>query len=104
MDGGGETCDAEGCAFILDSGGACRAGRQTGSPYCPVHHALCHLAGGSPGERRRLREAEALASVVGGKRGRPARMPSDRVLRRLEQAARVFSRPDCSRIVPEGEE
>ena len=93
----------DGCAFLRDDGTACGAKRRSGSPYCPEHHALCHVAGGSFGESRRLREAEALASAVGGRRGRPARVPPERFLRRLEQVARAFARPKCSCIVPKGD-
>ena len=99
----------DGCAFILDddAGGprlkqrsVCGVERRPGSPYCAHHHAICHLAGGTTGENRRLRETELLAAAVGGRRGRPARVPPDRFLRRLERTVRDFSRPDRSRIVP----
>lgn len=91
---------AEGCAYILDAGGACGAARRPGSSYCPAHHALCHVPQGSAGESRKLRESEALASAVGGKRRRrPARLPPDPFLNRMEHVARVFLRPNCSRIV-----
>jgi len=93
----------EGCAFILDGDAKCGARRKDGSPYCDHHHTLCHVSGGSSGERRRLREAEALASAVGGRRGRPWRFPPDPLLRRLENVARGFVRPNCSRIVPRGD-
>jgi hypothetical protein len=90
----------EGCAYILDAGGACGAALRPGSSYCPAHHALCHVAEGSAGERRKLKESEALALAVGGKRRRrPARLPPDPFLNRMERVARVFSRPNCSRIV-----
>jgi hypothetical protein len=90
----------EGCAYILDAGGTCGAALRPGSSYCAMHHALCHVAEGSSGESRKLREAEALASVVGGKRRRrPARVPPDPFLKRLERAARDFSYPECSCIV-----
>jgi hypothetical protein len=97
-----EEREQRGCAFILEDGSTCGAARRPGSPYCEDHHALCHVAGGSSGERRRLREAEALATAVGGRSGRPARTPPDRVLRRLENVARGFSRRKCSCIVPGG--
>jgi hypothetical protein len=118
MDGGGvpalhaivaATAD-DGCAFILDEDSAirrlklptsCGAARRPGSPYCAPHHAVCHIAGGSAGEWRRLREIEALAAAVGGRCGRAERLPPDRFLRRLEQIARGFLRPDGSRIVLE---
>jgi hypothetical protein len=93
----------EGCAFILDEGGPCGMVRRAGSPYCEPHHALCHLPGGSDGERRRLREDEVLARVVGGRRGREARTPSDRFLQRLDSITRDLARPSCSRIVRNGD-
>jgi hypothetical protein len=89
----------DGCAFILDEGGICGDGRRPGSPYCEVHHWLCHIPSGSTGEERQLREAEVLASAVGGRRGRLTRMPPDRFLRRLELIARASARPKCSCIV-----
>jgi hypothetical protein len=88
-----------GCAFILDGGASCGATLRAGSSYCAHHHALCHLRGGGAGERRRLGEAEALAAAVGGRRGRRTRVPPDPFLRRLENVARGFLRPTCSRIV-----
>jgi hypothetical protein len=66
------------------------------SPYCPAHHALCHVAYGSAAEADRLREVEAIAKVVGGRRGGSTVGPSRRFLTRIERAARGFSRPDCS--------
>jgi hypothetical protein len=39
---------------------------------------------------RRLREVEALANMVGGRRARDAGEPSRRFLKRLERAARDF--------------
>jgi hypothetical protein len=111
VDGGGfrarggrsREAEDEGCAFILDSGGSCGEKRRHGSVYCAHHHALCHVPEGSSDERRRLKETEALASAVGGRRGRSARVPPDRFLRRLENVARGFVRPKCSRIVREDE-
>jgi hypothetical protein len=91
--------DDGGCAFILDRGGACGGARRPGSSYCPHHHALCHISGGSSREQRQLKEAEALASAVGGRRGRASRTPPDSFLRRLEKIARGFVRPNRSRIV-----
>ena len=110
MDGGGlrgfdigyREVEDEGCAFLLDEGTACGAARRAGSAYCETHHLLCHLPSGSDGERRRLREDEALASVVGGRSGRQARTPPDRFLRRLDRVARDLVRPKCSRIVRDG--
>jgi hypothetical protein len=88
-----------GCAYILDERGSsricggprCGAPRRPVSAYCPHHHALCHVATGSRAETDRLREVEALARVVGGRRGRDDDRPSRRFLRRLEHAVRDFS-------------
>ena len=92
--------DDDGCAFILDDGGGrCGALRREGSPYCAHHHALCHLAKESRRGKRRLKETEALARAVGGKAGRLWRLPPDPVLRRLENVARGFARPERSRFV-----
>ena len=87
--------DEPGCAYLLDEerGGsrACGAPRRGSSPYCSSHHALCHVACGSPAEISHLRQVEALASAVGGRRCREGGGPSRRFLRRLERAARVIS-------------
>ena len=93
----------DGCAFVIDGadgrpGGVnfCGAPRETGSAYCPGHHALCHLPKGGAAEGRQLREIEALAEAVGGRQGREARNPPDPLLRRLDRIAQAFSRPKCS--------
>ena len=100
--------DEGGCAFVVDDTDPfpsgvkfCYSPRASGSAYCPRHHALCHLPKGSAAERRELREIEALAEAVGGRQGREAPRPPDRLLRRLDRIAQVFSRPNRSRIVPE---
>lgn len=93
----------EGCAFILDNGGSCGAECRPGSPYCAQHHSLCHVREGSTGERRRLNESEALATAVGGRQPRRARLPSNRFLDRLERLVRGLPRPNCSRIVRKGD-
>ena len=94
----------EGCAYLEDgAGGPCGALCRLGSSYCPAHHALCHIRGGSPAERRLLRETEALAKAVGGRRGRPGRRPPDSFLRRLEQVTRASARAVCSCYVRSGE-
>jgi hypothetical protein len=85
--------DEPGCAYIVDEGGvgrACGALRRGASPYCATHHALCHVANGSPAEANRLREVEALAKAVGGRRSREGGGPSRGFLRRLERATRVI--------------
>lgn len=89
--------EAEGCAYLLDTadGAArqpCAAPLRPGSSYCPAHHALCHLAGGSAAEAGRLREVEKLANAVGGRRGGGCGGgPSQRFLDRLERAVRDLS-------------
>jgi hypothetical protein len=97
--------DDPGCAYLLDEGDGrriCGAVRKTSplrkavSPYCPEHHALCHVAYGSEAEANRLAEVEAIAKAVGGRRSRYAVGPSGRFLKRLEQTARGFSRPHRS--------
>jgi hypothetical protein len=95
-----------GCAYLLDECdgrricGAPRKAvspsRKEASPYCPEHHALCHAAYGSEAEADRLREVEAIAKVVGGRRSREIAGPSRRFLKRLEDAARVSLRPNCA--------
>jgi|SRR5271156_804637 len=86
--------DETGCAYILGDNGECRncgAPRRFGSPYCPEHHALCHVACGTTEEVKRLREVEALANAVGGRRARDGGEPPRRFLRRLEHAVRGFA-------------
>ena len=85
--------DNLGCAYPLGENGARRnCGRKQlpGSPYCPDHHALCHVPTGTAQELTQLREVEALANAVGGRRARVAGEPTRRFLRRLEHAARDF--------------
>jgi len=80
-----------GCAYIVDEPDgrrACAAERQPYSSYCPHHHSLCHIACGSKAETDRLREVEALASAVGGRRARQRAEPTRQFLKRLEQAVR----------------
>jgi hypothetical protein len=91
--------DEPGCDYILDeceSRRICGAPRKAVSPYCPEHHVLCHVAYGSEAEAARLREVEAIAKAVGGRRSRYSVRPSGQFLKRLEQAARGFSRPNGS--------
>jgi hypothetical protein len=87
-------CDDPGCAYILGDNGesrSCATPRRLGSPYCPEHHALCHVACGTGAEVERLREVEALANAAGGRRARNGDGPSRRFLKRMEHAVRVFS-------------
>ena len=98
--------DESGCLYLLDERdgrricGAPRKAvspsRNAASPYCQEHYALCHAACGSEAEADRLREVEAIAKVVGGRRSRYTAGPSRRFLKRLEQAARGSSRPNRS--------
>lgn len=81
-----------GCVFMFDDGQNrrfCGEPRRRGSSYCAQHHTLCHVACGTAAEAQRLREVEALARAVGGRRARGAG-PSRRFINRLEQAVRVF--------------
>lgn len=90
--------DCSGCCYILEDDNptdgdrrrSCGAELQPGSSYCAGHHALCHVAGGTAAEARRLREVEALARAVGGRRGNGGPEPSQRFLRKLEHAVRTF--------------
>ena len=81
-----------GCAYIIDESGggrrSCGAIRRLSSSYCPHHHSLCHIVCGSKAETDRLREVEALASAVGGRRARQRAEPTRQFLKRLEQAVR----------------
>jgi hypothetical protein len=92
----GNDREEEGCAYLLASdkearsAERCGVAQQSGSPYCPRHHTLCHLPRGSRAERVRLREVKALAEVIGGRRGRDGGGPSRNFLDRLEQAVREF--------------
>ena len=84
----GATIENEGCAFIVEESASrriCGVSRRPGSSYCPEHHVLCHLAYGSAAEADRLREVEAMASAVAGRRSRNRRGPSTQFLRRLER-------------------
>ena len=99
----GDEEDNGGCAFLIDDANPnpsplnfCGAPRETGSAYCPPHHAVCHLPKGSAAERRQISEIDALADAVGGRQGREARDPPTGLLRRLDRIARAFSRPICS--------
>jgi hypothetical protein len=94
-----EDRDESGCTYLLDESDGrriCGAPRKATSPYCPEHHSLCHVAYGSEAEADRLREVEAIAKVVGGRRSRDTAGPSRRFLRRIEQAALGSSWPNCS--------
>lgn len=86
--------DDTGCAYLLGDNGErrnCGAPQRIGSPYCSDHHRLCHVPCGTSEEVKRLREVEALASAVGGRRARDGGEPSQRFLKRLEHAVRCFS-------------
>ena len=92
----GARSDVVGCAFIVVNEGvhqSCGKPRRSASPYCADHHALCHVPCGTHEEKRRLREVEALADAVGGRRSRErdGAEPSRRFLKRLEHALRPYS-------------
>ena len=83
--------DDLGCAYPVEESGrhrSCGASRQANSPYCPEHHSLCYIACGSNAEVNRLREVEALATAVGGRRAQQRAAPTRQFLKRLEQAVR----------------
>jgi hypothetical protein len=85
--------DETGCAYPLDDDGEqrnCGLPRRLGSPYCADHHALCHVRCGTAEETNRLREVEALANAVGGRRARDGNQPPPRFLKRLAQVVRDF--------------
>jgi hypothetical protein len=77
----------DGCAYIIEESGShriCGAPRRPVSSYCPQHHARCHIAYGSAAEADRIREVEAIATAVGGRRSRNRSGPSRQFLKRLE--------------------
>lgn len=97
--------DDPGCAYVIGEPRGqkiCGATRRASSSYCPHHHSLCHVVSGSKAENRRLREVEALASAVGGRRARQGIGPSRRFLERLEDAVRGSSWPTRSLFVSKG--
>jgi hypothetical protein len=80
-----------GCAYIVDESDGrrpCGVARRQSSSYCPHHHSLCHIVCGSKAETDRLREVEALASAVGGRRARQRTEPTGQFLKRLERSVR----------------
>jgi|SRR5271166_4876306 len=86
--------DDQGCAYVLDGSDGrrtCGAQKRSLSSYCAAHHARCHIPWGSRAETSRLREVEALASAVGGRRARDGTGPSRQFLKRLEQAVQTLS-------------
>jgi len=96
---GGISDDESGCAYPLGDKKEhrnCGMPRLRGSSYCPQHHVLCHVPSGTTEEVRQLREVEALANAVGGRRGSNAGAPPRQFLKRLEHALRDFARPDRS--------
>ena len=94
-----EGAEEAGCAYLVDIAEGrrpCAMPLRPGSSYCARHHALCHIAAGSAAEARRLRQIEAFAGAVGGRRARRIGRPPRPFLARLERLGRVFSRPDRS--------
>jgi hypothetical protein len=86
--------DDLGCAYIVDEPDGrrtCGITRRPSSSYCPHHHSVCYVVCGSEAEVDRLREVEALASAVGGRRARQRAAPTRQFLKRLEQAVRELS-------------
>jgi hypothetical protein len=56
----------------------------------PIIIRFANIVGGSEAEVDRLREVEALASAVGGRRARRRSAPTRQFLTRLERAVRDF--------------
>ncbi len=80
-----------GCLYLLEDRQPCGCARQFGgSPYCRLHHALCHLAVGSRAEQSRIAEIEIAAKFVGGRLGRraPLGIPPSRFMRALDARLR----------------
>ena len=80
----------DGCCFIGDDETVCGTDRRTGSPYCPEHHALCHIPRGGPEAGQARRDVAALAKAVGGRQGDRARQPPDDFLKKLDRVTRRF--------------
>ena len=81
-----------GCSYVVDEPEgrrSCGSPRRQSSSYCQLHHSLCYIAAGSTAESARLREVEALASAVGGRRAQQGEGPTRRFLVRLERAVRT---------------
>jgi hypothetical protein len=66
--GPGDDC----CAFIVENGHSepCGDACELGSPYCPRHHALTHLARGSLAEAAQIRRIDVIALLAGARIGR----------------------------------
>ncbi len=83
-----------GCAYIMGENGERRTCGAAAALRLALlrsdHHALCHVPCGTAEETKRLREVEALANAVGGRRARDGGEPSRRFLRRMEHAVRGF--------------
>jgi hypothetical protein len=78
-----------GCLYLLADHQPCGCARQLKSPYCGLHHALCHIVAGSPAERSRLAEIETAAEFVGGRVSRATpRVPPQRFMRALDERQR----------------
>src|SRR5260370_41838279 len=88
-----------GCAYIGDESGgrrACGATRRPSSSYCQHHHSLCHIICGSKAETDRLRDVEALACAVGGRRARQREVLMRQFPIRLQQTLRESHCTPCS--------
>jgi len=60
------------CGYIFESGTRERCGDpcMLGSSYCPMHHALTHLAIGSEAEAKKIRSFKAIAKIASNRMGR----------------------------------
>jgi hypothetical protein len=58
--------NGHGCAYLVeepDGRRVCGSPRKPGSSYCANHHAMCHLAPGSRGEAKSLKNYEEIAGA-----------------------------------------
>ena len=79
-----------GCLYLLDDRQPCGCSRKHRSPYCALHHALCHIVAGSRAERSRVAEIDTAAEFVGGRVGatRGDGGPPGRFMRALDALQR----------------
>jgi hypothetical protein len=87
-----------GCAYIVSlfdrdhpKPRTCGEQQKSNSPYCPKHHAICHIEIGSPAERKGIAEIDRAGAFVGGKFGGRGQ-PTARFLSTLEKRLRARMR------------
>jgi hypothetical protein len=79
-----------GCLYLLDDRQPCGCAQQLGSPYCKLHHALCHVIPGSRAEQSYIDEIEIAAAFVGRRvvKGITPECPPQRFMRALDKRQR----------------